>query len=290
VLPRQQTLRALIDWSYSLLAEEERILFARLAAFVGGWTLEAAEAVGTGDVIEVYEVLDLLTRLVDKSLVYTEEYAGEVRYRRLETIRQYALEKLHESGEAETVRARHFEFYLRLAEEASVHIGDAEQQTCLDRLEVEHNNLRFTLEWAVQARLPLAVKLAGTLGRFWDIRSYFAEGRKLLNEVLKLTAGVVPLWRAAALRWAGYLAARQGDHAYAQVLLTDSQNLSRQIDDRTGLAEALNQLGFTAYSQGEFEQASTWLRESLELNRALTNAGGEAQALHHLAFIAWLIS
>jgi len=288
VLPRQQTLRALIDWSYSLLADEERRLFARLAAFVSGWTLDAAEAIGAGDEIEVYEVLDLLTRLVDKSLVYTEEHAGEMRYRRLETIRQYALEKLRESGEEDVIRARHFEYYLKLAEQAEPHLTDHEQQIWLDRLEIEHHNLRFALEWATQTRQPAAVKLAGLLGRFWDIRSHFAEARKLLNQVLKLEDKVEPTWRAAALRWAGYLAARQGDHAYAQVLLTDSLTASRTIDDRAGLAEALNLGGYIAYSQAEFEQALAWLREALELNRALNNTSGVAQSLHQLATVAWL--
>lgn len=288
VLPRQQTLRALIDWSYSLLVDDERILFARLAAFVGGWTLEAAEAIGAGGEIESYEVLDLMTRLVDKSLVFTEERAGEVRYRRLETIRQYALEKLRESGEEETIRALHFEFFLHLAEEAVSHLNDAEQQTCLDRLEAEHSNLRSALELATETRRPMAVKLAGTLGRFWDIRSHFAEGRKLLNEVLKLMDGVEPLWRAAALRWSGFLAARQGDYAYAQVLLTDGLNLSREINDLPGVAEALNHLGYTGYAQGEFDQSSELLQEGLTVNRALNDDAGVASSILHLATIAWL--
>ncbi len=287
-LPRQQTLRALIDWSYSLLAPEERTLFGRLAVFAGGWSLDAAEAVGAAGEIDAFEVLDLLMRLVDKSLVIKEELLGEARYRMLNIITQYALEKLHEAGEEADVRSRHFEYYVALVEAVKPHLLTADQAASLDRLEIAHDNLRSALEWAIASKSQSALRLAGALGRFWDMRSYFAEGRRLLNQALALREGAPPMWQALALRWAGSLAARQGDHAYAQVLLTDSMNASREIDDRAGLAVVLNQLGYTAYVQGEFDQSTAWLQESLRLNRALNNEVGVALAIYHLATIAWL--
>src|SRR5713226_5481995 len=144
-LPRQQTLRALIDWSYDLLSPSEGALLRRLSVFAGGWTLEAAEAVCAGEGVEEWEVLDLLTSLVEKSLVLYEERGGEGRYRLLETVRQYARDRLLEAGEAEAVRGRHLGFVLRLAEEAEPKLSGPEQVVWLDRLEAEHDNLRAAL-------------------------------------------------------------------------------------------------------------------------------------------------
>src|SRR5579884_2251548 len=149
VLPRQQTLRATVDWSYALLAEPERSLLRRLSVFAVGWTLEAAEAVAAGDGIQPYAVLDLLAQLVDKSLVLTEEQRGAVRYRLLETIRQYAHDRLQEAGEVERTRDRHLAYFLALAEEAEPKLRGVEYQRFLDRLEEEHDNLRIALEWGL---------------------------------------------------------------------------------------------------------------------------------------------
>src|SRR5579884_1061615 len=179
-LPRQQTLRALIDWSYDLLSEAERTLLRRLSVFAGGWTLEAAEAVCSAD------ALHLLTSLVDKSLAVYEEQAGEARYRLLETVREYARDRLLESGEMEEVRERHFAFFLRMAEEIEPKLTGLEQAAWLDRLEGEYDNLRAASGWALSAAegAQAGLRLAGALWRFWEIRGHIDEGRGRLKNAL----------------------------------------------------------------------------------------------------------
>ena len=171
-LPRQQTLRALIDWSHNLLGEAERTVLRRLSVFAGGWTIEAAEAVGAGEGVDGSDVLDLLTQLVNKSLVMFEERTGQARYRMLETIRQYAREKLVESGENEAVRDRHLSFFVRLAEEAAPELLGKDVKAWLDRLEREIENVRMALDWAKgTARLRDGLRLATALEWFWYPRA-----------------------------------------------------------------------------------------------------------------------
>jgi predicted ATPase len=149
--PRQQTLRGALDWSHELLSGEERTLFRRLSAFAGGWILEAAEAVGAGGGIEEENILDLLSNLAEKSLVLSEAEATDVvRYRMLESVRQYAREQLEESEEAQAIRRRHASFFLALAKEAEPRLTGAQQQAWADRLEAEHDNLRAALSWSLE--------------------------------------------------------------------------------------------------------------------------------------------
>jgi non-specific serine/threonine protein kinase len=166
-LPRQQTLRALIDWSYELLSEPAQVLLRRLSVFAGGWALEAAEIVCAGDIIEAWEVLDLLTALVEKSLVQFEARGGEARYGMLQTVRQYGRDRLLEGGEAEPVRRRHRDWYLALAEQAEPELSGPDQAGWLDRLELEHENLRAGLEWshAEEGNREAELRLAGRSGR-----------------------------------------------------------------------------------------------------------------------------
>ena len=175
-LPRQQTLRACIDWSYDLLTEAERSVLRRLAVFAGGWTLEAAEAVGTGGDVQADEVLDVPAQLVEKSLVAMD--AEGTRYQLLETVRQYAQDRLHESGEAEAIRERHRDYFLALAEEAEPKLLGAEQAAWLRRLEAEHDNLRAGLSWSLEdSGSQAGLRLCGALQRFWITRGHFSEGR-----------------------------------------------------------------------------------------------------------------
>ena len=192
-MPRQQTLRATVDWSYMLLSDPERALLRRLSVFAGGWAFEAAEAVAAGDGIHTYAVLDLLPQLVDKSLVIAEEQRGAVRYRLLETIRQYARDRLQEAGEAERTRDRHLTYFLQLAEEAEPKLRGSEDRLFLVRLEEEHANLRLALEWGLtpSARGDAALRLSGALTWFWWLRSYHDEGRRWLARALAATPGPV---------------------------------------------------------------------------------------------------
>jgi predicted ATPase len=190
--PRQQTLRATLDWSFDLLERDEKGLFARLSVFAGGWTLEAAEKVVSGDGIGKDDVLVLLSRLADKSLVVVESGHGRARYRMLEPVRQYAREKLEEGGESEAIRRRYAAFFLALAEEAEPRLRGPEDVEWLDRLEREHDNLRAVLLWARdRGKAGLGLRLAGALWPFWEAHGHFDEGRRWLEEALQ-QAGRMP--------------------------------------------------------------------------------------------------
>jgi non-specific serine/threonine protein kinase len=214
-IPRHQTLRATIDWSHDLLSEDEQVLFRQLSVFAGGFTLEAAEEVCSGEGIEKDEVLDLLSHLVDKSLVVVAERDGEARYRLLETVKQYGREKLDESGEAEAIRGHHASFFLRLAEEAEPAMLGPEQWVWVGRLEREHDNQRAALGWLRErGEAERGLRFAGALGQFWFFRGYYTEGRAWLEEFLGLPgASGGTAVRAKALYALGVLIYRSADYA-----------------------------------------------------------------------------
>lgn len=223
-VPRQQTLRATMDWSYGLLLEKERAVFRQLSVFAGGWALEAAEAVCVGKRIKKHAVLDLLAELVEKSLVEMETQDGEARYRFLETIRQYSWEKLVESKEAAAVRTRHRDWYLALAERAESELHGPQQGVWLERLESEHDNLRAALRWSKteEGGAEAWLRLAGALHWFWNIRGHASEGRDWLEGALSTKRDTSASVRARALCGAGILAWRQGDINRASMLLQEA--------------------------------------------------------------------
>ena len=182
-LERHQTLRAAIDWSYNILPAPEQVLFRRLSVFVGGWTLEAAEAI-CGDGLDL-EVFDLLEQLINKSLALMEAAQGQTRYHMLETMRQYANEKLIESGEGDTVRERHLAYFLNLAETAEPHLIRPEQLEWLAKLDADYENLRLALEWALDKEsAEPSLQLCAVLGQFWTLRGYWLEGTRWLKSAL----------------------------------------------------------------------------------------------------------
>ena len=220
-LPRQQTLRALIDWSYDLLNPQEKTLFHRLSVFAGGWTLEAAEQICSGGEIEDWETLDLLTSLVEKSLAVAETEQGETRYRLLETLRQYGQDRLLESGEAAALRRRHLEYFLALALEAEPKLAGEEQARWLQRLETEHENLRAALEQSLKEQEETseatALRFCGALQRFWWTRGHLSEGQEWSARALGHgDTHQRTQERANTLNGAGVLARMQGDYASAQ--------------------------------------------------------------------------
>jgi predicted ATPase/class 3 adenylate cyclase len=226
-LPRQQTLRALIDWSYNLLSEEEQTALRRLSVFIGGWTLEAAETVCDNS-----DFFDLLTHLVDKSLVAVDrEHGEEARYYLLETIRQYARDKLLESAETEPVRARHLDFFLSFAVEAYSRMDGSEQTNWMKRLVTEQDNLRSAMDWALESgRAPSGMRLGAALQFFWYGRGYWREGRERLERLLaRPEASEHTTTRASALWVAGFLAHWSGDSETAQLLLEESQTISLEL-------------------------------------------------------------
>jgi len=277
-LPRQQTLRALIDWSYDLLSDQERTLLNRLSVFAGGWTLEAAEAVGADNSIKDTEVLDILTQLVNKSLVLAEREQGkEARYRMLEIIRQYALEKLTASGEADAVRQRHAEYYLA---QAQAELFDPE----FYRLEQKHDNIRTALAWCLSdtgdVELGLRLAVAVTFGMFPD------EARRWVEAALARAdmAGVnfTPT-RANAVYELGELLARQGYYAAAQTPMVQGLKLFEELGDHKRIAQILNRLGWLAREQGDGTTARAHLEKSLTIYRELDDRTGIASVLVTLA-------
>jgi non-specific serine/threonine protein kinase len=280
-LLRQQTLRAAVDWSYDLLSEEERVLLNRLSVFAGGWTLEAAETVGAEEAAQGAAVLDLLPPLVDKSLVLAEEEGGTERFWMLETIRQYAAEKLGESGEAERARDRHLAYYLELAEAADPKLRGPAQLVWLERLEREHDNLRAALAWSLAGGdAEAGLRLAGALWYFWLTRAHLTEGRRWLGEALRRAGGRATrpprtAARARALRGASALARPQGDYTAMRAFAEESVAISRELGDEPGLTWSLRLLGAVATNQGDYATA----RDHLETSAARSRAAGDEWSL-----------
>ena len=287
-LPRQQTLRSLIDWSYDLLQNSEKLLLRRLSVFAGGWTLDAADRICAGDDVEDGKVLDLLTSLIDKSLVAVDESEAGFRYRLLETVRQYARERLVESGGTETIRAHHRDYFLALAEEADKRLLGAEQADWLRHLEKEHDNLRAALEWSdTEAQTQEDLRLCAAMHRFWITRGYLAEGRQWCLRIFAKGEPAQPTVEyARVLNVAGSLAFHQTDYPAARTLLEQSLALSRARDHRKGIALALNNLGAVAIEQGDHSTARALYEESLALLRELGDRHVAAGVLGNLAMVA----
>jgi predicted ATPase/class 3 adenylate cyclase len=284
VLPRQQTLRAAVDWSYLLLAEPERVLLRRLSVFAGGWSLDAAEVVCAGGVVDATAILDLLGSLVDKSLVLVETHRGEARYRFLETIRQYGWDRLVESKEDVDLRNRHRDWYLDFAESAEPKLRGLEQVAWLERLEIEHDNLRAALEWSKvdAAGGDASLRLTAALHQFWHMRGYLAEGRDWLEAALVASENPSASLRARAFCGAGLLAWRQGDLKRAEALLQDSLALFQQLGDRWGTAYVLHHLAHVMEGRGEYGQATGLFEKSLALFKKVDDNWGVGWSLYCL--------
>lgn len=297
-VPRHQTLRAMVDWSYALLSDGERSLFRRLSVFAGGWTLEAAERVCAGEEIEDREVLGLLSQLVDRSLVVAEQRGEEKRYRLLETLRQYGSERLRESGEEVAVRDRHLAWFLALAEQADPEFYRAGQAAWYDRLETEIDNVRAGLEWSKteSIRLAAGLRLAGALWRFWYTRGHLTEGWERLVGLLELSAaaGVAEAdlqahmaARVIALDSAGRLGAYRDDLAAADQFVREGLALHRTAEDKAGTAISLRNLGIVTMYKGELAEAQGYLEESVALMREISDAGLTHTPLLHLGWVAY---
>jgi predicted ATPase/DNA-binding SARP family transcriptional activator/DNA-binding CsgD family transcriptional regulator len=269
--PRQQTLRATLDWSHDLLSEADRALFRRLSVFAGGWTLEAAEAVCSGGGVEQDDVLDLLGGLVDKSLVVARaSTSGAVRYRMLRPIRQYARERLEASGEANAIGDRHATFFLALAEEAEPELTGQEERLWVERLEGEHDNLRAALSWLLERRkYELGVRLCAALWRFWHIQGYLSEGIRCMERVLASGDPEASTVRVKALEGMGWLTQGQGDTALAEATYEEMLELSQELNDKGNVATALNSLGTQAAARGDNKRARALLEENLAVLQQL---------------------
>jgi predicted ATPase/class 3 adenylate cyclase len=290
-LPRQQTLRATIDWSYSLLSEAEQSLFRSLAVFVGGWTLEAAETVCGGE-RNGSDILDLLTRLVDKSLILIEDTPGGMRYHRLETIRQYSREKLFETDEVQALQDRHLAFYVQFAELVDDKLKGRDQEIWHKRMTAEQDNLRAALEWGLSRDPDGALRIAGAANLFWTAGGYSAEGFRWTQQALKrvekspVPAGRTnaqrPVARAKALCGLTRLYLSLGDNASAKRVAEESVALYRQSQDRRGLAFALVVLAYPLDFLGERDQAESILQESYSIAQAKGDVYVQCRSLNIL--------
>ncbi len=290
-LPHHQTLRMTMDWSYELLSKPEAALLRRLSVFAGGFSLEAVEAVCADELVDSREILDLLQHLIDKSTVVSEDHGEAVRYRLLETVRQYGQERLDETSELPPLKRNHMEFFLAFAEKSEPNLQGAGQGSgqaeWLDRLEADHDNLRTALEGALaQKDAPLAVKLAGALWRFWEVRGYLSEGRGFLKQALAVGNDAASSARAKALDGAGRLSWRQGDFQDAKQLFAESLGLWRTAGDKAGEANSLHGSARAAVNLGDYASAQTSCEESLEIQRQLHDKQGIATAINTLGEVA----
>ena len=305
---RHQTLRGTIDWSYNLLDGGDKALFRRLAVFVGNWTLEAAEAVTsagddrpisstappvTGDPRPAM-VLDGLQSLLAQSLLRQETGSdGERRFSMYDTIREYALEQLEESGEVETIRRAHAIYYLDLVEGAEPELlRGAHQSVWYQRLEAEHGNLRSALRWALEhGEAEVVLRLGGMLWRFWQTHAHLSEGRRWLEAALALCSPVPPSLRGAmakALHGAGALAANLRDYQQAASRLEQSLALARELNDTQSMIEVLGDLGQAARMQGDLRQAGMFFEESLALSTEVGDRSAVEWSLSSLGAVAYV--
>ncbi len=282
VEPRHQTLRALIDWSYDLLSDRERVLLRRLGVFAGGWTLDAAEAVGAGDGIDRAELLDVMTGLAEKSLVAPQ--AETDRYRLLETVREYALERLAESGEGDAVRERHLAFYVALAEEARPQLFGSRQVAWLARLEAELENLLAADAWCDSAvgGPELGLRLAYAIKPYWLNRGLLTLGHRVTDEALR-RAPARNVARCRGLTGAGQLSYFMGRYDDARRYLEESLAIAREIRDTRTVAAVLQPLGMACLGQGDGATALLHLGEGLSLAENLGNKREIAAAMIALA-------
>jgi predicted ATPase/transcriptional regulator with XRE-family HTH domain len=301
---RQRSLRGAIDASYNLLAAPEQTLFRRLSVFEGGFTPEAAAAVCAGEVVGESgrgernpdpDLTERLQTLLDKSLITPTRTAnGERRMSMLETIHEYALDRLRETHETELVRRQHAQYYLELSERAEIGLQGAEQETWLARLETEHDNLRAALDWAAASDgVAIGLRMAGALWRFWELRSYDKEGRQRLEKAITLARlqeheGQQSLNGpyAKALEGAGTLAYKLGDNVSARAMLEECLAIYRTLDDSLGLASALRSLAQLCRFGGELVTARALLDESLSICREAGSNPDIAASLYALGVLA----
>jgi predicted ATPase/transcriptional regulator with XRE-family HTH domain/DNA-binding CsgD family transcriptional regulator len=285
---RQRTLRNTIAWSYDLLTAKEQQLFQRLAVFARGCRLETVEAIYTALGENAADVWDMLESLLDKSLLQSVEREGERRLQLLETIREYGLERLEESEEAEAIRQAHADYYLTLVEQAAPELRGAQQIMWLARVDQEHENIRTALLWLVDhERGQAALRFCLSLWWFWHLRGHWSEGRHWLDKALRLTeAGNLTMMRVRALCCAGDLAYYQDDYEAVRSLLEESVKLCKALSSEKDLAAALGTLGVVTHAQGDHATAGPLLAESERLYRKLGSHWELAYLLRKLGFLA----
>jgi predicted ATPase/DNA-binding SARP family transcriptional activator len=287
-LPRHQTLRALIDWSFQLLSAPERILLCWLSVFRGGWTLAAAESVCAGEQMESSVFLDLHTSLARQSLVFSVPAdEGAARYRMLETVREFCHERLLAMGAEGKVYERHGAAFLKFVEETAPKLRGADQRRSLQMLERDHDNLRTALNWALEhGHVEVGLRLAGAFWHFWSVRGYLNEGYGWLQRALRMDDKADPRLRLKALNGAGSIAHRQDNKPAARLHFEEHLCLSEALDDKEGIAGSLASLANVAQNEADWERAHDLFHRALEIFRTLQHTRGAALTLGNLANLA----
>lgn len=288
---RHQTLQAAIDWSYDLLTRPEQVLFRRLSVFLNGWTLEAAEAICPDVDLPGEDMLDLLVQLVNKSLVRGEERMGAARFYMLETIREYALRKLHQSGEWDALSRRHLTYFAHLVGKAQLHFRGPDQSIWYNHLDNDLDNLRTALTWVGGSEaVEIQIQLAADLWRYWKNRGHILEGslhlQRLFQQVPEGPARQSPSF-ARALAAAGSLAYYEGDFSYSEQTRTEALKIYQSLNDSAGVADCLIGLGNTAISQGKYDAAREFYEQGLRIRESLGDRWGIARLLGNLGLAAY---
>jgi tetratricopeptide (TPR) repeat protein len=261
-----------------------------LAVFAGGFAVDAVETVCVGEGLQAEAMLDLLAQLLDKSLLVTEQQAETTRYRLLETIREYARNRLAESGEEERLCAAHLHYFTSLAEQAERELSGAGQRSWLERLEDEHDNIRAALEWSLgRGGHEMGLRLAGALGRFWEVHGHLSEGRRWLSALLEQDSRGATAERVRALARAGRLADRQSDGPAAVALLEESLSIARTLGDRHMEALLLRYFGEQAYWPGDYARAGEHFTASLAISEELDDQAGICSSLEYLGMLAYSV-
>ncbi len=289
---RQQTLRNTIAWSYELLSQEEQRMFRLLSVFSNGCPLQAIEVLHPSPDEKSNQCVCLISALLDKHLLRRSALEHtEPRFHMLETLREFGLECLAASGEEHQIHLAHLQYYLQMVEEAELALGGPQQTTWYDQLEREHENLRVALQWAgsqyeQQTVLELALRLAGSLSRFWVVRGYISEGQQVLTTLLASSKGIAPSAYAKALGSAGWLALWQGEYRQAKASCEQSLALYQALEDARGIALAIYRLGHVMSALGTMSEARCFLEQSVEYFTQLGDEEHKAFALLALVLTA----
>ena len=285
---RQQTLRALLDWDYDLLDDDERVAFRRLSVFAGGFTLPAAEATLFGSGKHEFDMLDIVESLLRKSLVREHPpLLDESRFGMLNMLREYGRSKLEESGETTVVKKRHAEYFLALAERGAQRLREADQVEWLEIFEREHDNMRGVLTWAAENdESEIELRLAGALSKFWEFHAHLTEGQRWLEGALSRGAEAPPDLLALCLDGAGVLARSQGEVKRAQAFLEESVALRRNLGDNRALAQSLRHLGSLTFDRGDLETTKRHFEESAALFKKERDEAGYAGTINNLGVLA----
>ncbi len=287
-LPRQKTLRAMIDWSYDLLSKEEKLLFERLTVFSDGWTLEAAEEICSDEKIESFDILDLLSNLVDKSIVIVKESGEENRFSMLETIRQYGSEKLNISEDKYIFQKKHFNVYSRFMNNAEQNLSGADQKEWVSKYDSEIDNIRESLKWAVNNDKAAALSLALNAAHYWDTKYYYTEALEFLDSILIKDNDYDKKLYAGALRWKGFFLKQTGKVEEAKELLNQSNTVAKESGDLKESAASESLLGVIAFEEGDYEIAKEFLNKSLSVSISLKDKSRTAFNQYCLGGIAYM--